>query len=249
MSPKVLWILGFFLWHAEVLAQEEGVRNTEWQKWSVVGGKTIGAGFWVFEGGLENTYSGESFLYSDKSSGVRAGFSYGASSKLDLGLRFTFSLGWGDDYRFNSSSPKLLSRDFKIQALFKIGFVNTGFFSFSMKIEPGFHADFFEGTTVLGFALPVNLQLSWAISRRINLSFLLDSTLIRSDFERGYRHRSCVSIFILMGAGLEIFFTPNFLLHAAVTLGPAGSAGTFRSDGGANIFFATEAKAGLAYRF
>ncbi|MCL2178029.1 MAG: hypothetical protein FWC28_09000 [Proteobacteria bacterium] len=250
MSKKAFWVLGLFLWNAEVLAHQE---------WGVEGGKTVGAGSLAFEGGFEGAFThlgsirNESF--SDNTVGIRAGFSYGALSGLDLGLRFTLNFGWGeiDQYYRNSYYYSTTSSDvttgIKAQVLLKVGFFDTGFLSFAMKVEPGFLADFYSKDTVMGLALPVGFQLGLAFSDRVGVGILLDLPMVLEFGKKGVKNSFLLPI--LMGAGVDVFFTSNFLIHAALTMGPAiNVAGDgWKNVHGGNVIFVAEVKTGIAFRF
>ncbi|MCL2625573.1 MAG: hypothetical protein FWD46_01980 [Cystobacterineae bacterium] len=280
MSKKAFWVLGFFLWSADILAQgrgdmeeEDGAEQQEnagrqpgskkrgprGQDWGVVGGKTLGGGSFAIEGGMEGAFAYLGSIanrsYEDDRIGFRAGFSYGLFSGLDLGLRFTFNLGWGEiqdyyrGYTYVRTTPTDTVPGVKVQALLKVGFFDTGFLSLAMKVEPGFLADFYSGNTVMGLALPVGFQLGLALSRRVSLGILLDMPMVLEFGKQGRKDSFLLPI--LLGAGVDIFFTPNFLLHAALTMGPAinvvGSA--WQSVHGGDVVFVAEVKSGISYRF
>ncbi|MCL2258338.1 MAG: hypothetical protein FWC28_09005 [Proteobacteria bacterium] len=216
MNKKVLWVLGLFLWQAEVLA--------EGQKWSTVGGKTVGRAA-VIDAGVGWP-------------GLHMGLAYGVHTRVDIGFRFSFN--WGVEGSVRSIYPGI-----KLQALLKGNVFDNGFLSFALKFEPGFLAYFYSGRSIfhsgrsmLGFALPLGAQLGLAVAKPVIIGIHLELPMFLTFGEWG-----TFQIPLLMGGGVEYFFTPKFLVNFVLKMGPS-----FNTDGGGTIFV-MEAKLGVAYRF
>jgi hypothetical protein len=198
MNKKALCLLGLFLWHAEALA--------ETQKWSIVGGKTIGQGAVAIDAGVGWP-------------GLHAGLAYGVLSKVDFGMRFSFN--WGVEGSVRSVHPGL-----KLQGLTKVGLFDNGFLSFALKFEPGFLTYFYSGHTMWGFAFPVGAQLGLVVAPPIVVGIHLELPMFLT-FGRG----SSLQIPLLMGGGVEYFFNSRFLADFVLKMGPS-----FNSRGGSAIF-------------
>ena len=146
MNKKALWVVGLFLWQAEVLA--------EGHSWSTVGGKTVGRGAAAIDAGVGWP-------------GLHAGVAYGVFPAIDFGLRFSFN--WGVEGSVRSVHPGI-----KFQGLMKAKLYDNGFLSFALKFEPGFLTYFSSGSSMLGFAFPVGAQLGLAVGGPLALGIHLD---------------------------------------------------------------------------
>jgi len=210
MNKKVLWVLGLFLWQAEVLA--------ETRAFSTVGGKTVGRRAAAMDFGVGWP-------------GAHAGLAYGVLSKMDFGLRFSFN--WGVEGSVKSVHPGM-----KLQGLLKAQLYDDGFLSFGLKFEPGFLSYFYSGSSLWGFTFPIGAQLGWVAADPIVVGIHVDMPMYLT-FGRG----SSLHIPLLMGGGMEYFFTSSLLMNFVLKMGPS-----FNTQGGGAIFV-MEAKVGLAYRF
>jgi hypothetical protein len=163
--------------------------------------------------------------------GLHTGLAYGVHSKVDLGLRFSFN--WGVEGSVKSIHPGI-----KLQALLKGNLFDNGFLSFALKFEPGFLAYFFPGNSTWGFAFPLGAQLGLAVARAVVVGIHLEVPMFLTFGSGG-----SLQVPLLVGGGVEYFFTSKFLANFILKMGPS-----FNTSGGGAIFV-MEAKLGVAYRF
>ena len=191
---------------------------SETPQWSTVGGKTVGRGAAAIDAGIGWP-------------GLHVGTAYGVLSKADMGVRFSFN--WGVEGAVKSMHPGI-----KFQGLLKANLYDKGGLSFALKLEPGFLAYFYSNTTLFGFAFPLGMQLGIAAAAPLVLGIHLDVPMFVTFGSGGSFH-----IPLLMGGGVEYFFSPKFLVNFILKMGPM-----FNTSGGGAVF-AMEAKVGIAYRF
>jgi hypothetical protein len=173
------------------------------QRWSVVGGRTVGAGGNAIEAGLGWP-------------GLSVGYSRGVLDSLDLGVRLSFNYGL----------EGLVTRvvpGAKVQGLLKFRLIDKGAVSLGLTFEPGplFAVDRFGNGTV-AFALPVGLKLGFAVSSALNLGFTFDVPLW-IQFGAG----GGANLPLLPGLGLEYFVKSELLLFFRTRMGPTLRPGGF----------------------
>lgn len=220
-----------------------------------MGGGEEGEGL-AIEVGLEGILSHLGGFWSQKhlsnTYGLRAGFSHGVLGNLDLGFRFFLDFGWGGIERGqadNISYANALLTSVKLQAFLEAKLFDTGFLSLAFKFEPGVWVDFCTGETTIGLEIPVGMQLGLAFSQRVRMGIFLEVPMLL-EFGKKAAGNSLL-IPILMGAGVDILFTPRFLLNVSLAMGPAmhvvGEA--WKNSDEEEVVFAAEAKVGVAFLF
>lgn len=170
--------------------------STEGQRWSIVGGRTAGAGANVVEGGL-----GWPGLY--------ASFSRGVLGNLDLGVRVSFNYG------FEGLVTRVLPGA-KLQGLVKFRLMDSGPVSFGLTFEPGplFAVDRF-GNGVVGFAIPLGAKLGVSVSSAITLGFSFDV-----PFWVQFGGGGGANVPLLPGLGLEYFLKSELAAFFKTRMGP-----------------------------
>lgn len=181
-----------------VVSAEEApaVSATEGQRWSVVGGRTAGAGANTVEGGIGWP-------------GLSVAYARGVASNVDLGVRVTFNYG------LEGLVTRVLPGA-KLQGVVKLRAVDSGPVSFGVVFEPGplFAVDRF-GNGLVGFSLPVSARLGISISSAITLGFSVDVPLW-VEFGAG----GGVNVPILPGLGLEYFLKSELAAFFKARMGP-----------------------------
>jgi hypothetical protein len=168
----------------------------EGQRWSVVGGRTAGAGSNTVEGGIGWP-------------GLSVAYARGVASNVDLGVRVTFNYG------LEGLVTRVLPGA-KLQGVVKFRAVDAGAVSFGLVFEPGplFAVDRF-GNGLVGFSLPVSARLGISLSSAMTLGFSLDVPLW-VEFGGG----GGVNLPILPGLGLEYFIKSELLAFFKARMGP-----------------------------
>lgn len=209
------------------------------QNFSLLTGKTVGAGKSVVGGNYRGLLGLEGF------------FLRGLGDGFDLGVKLGFQL-----YPFEGALPinfgQAVNPGFRIQALLRVKFVESGRISFGMNFEPGFFV-YFPSLyyTAFGILLAVEAQLGIAVSSALNIAIGLQMPVFLS-FGAGtgaapgfvYRYNVHLVWPILAGGGLEYFVRSDVMLFAKFHVGPMINLG---NGGGAGV--GIDLKAGIGWKF
>jgi hypothetical protein len=169
---------------------------TSAQKWSVVGGRTVGANDNAIEAGAGWP-------------GLSVGYSRGVLANLDLGVRVSFTYG------IEGLIRELIPGG-KVQGLLKFRLAESGPISVGLVFEPGpwFAVDRF-GNGRAGFSFPIGVRLGLAVSSAVNLGFSFDVPMWVE-----FGTRSGFNLPLMPGLGLEYFIKSEFLAFFKTRMGP-----------------------------
>lgn len=195
-----------------------GLAHAQGQGWSVLSGKTVGAGNNVFHGQIGWP-------------GLSGTLLHGASSKLDIGGRFTFNYGF-------EGAVEDISPGFKLQGVLRLQLAQIQKVSLGLKFEPGMMLYIEDGAN-FGIALPVGFVVGIPASSALTINAGLDVPL-----SIHFGDNSTAFIPILFGGGMEYFLDNRVALTFNLRLGPGI---VTRGGGGTN--FVLESLFGVAYRF
>ncbi len=189
------------------------------QRWSVVGGRTVGLG-------------GKAMVVDVGWPGVGVSGIFGVASGFDVGVRAAFV--YGVEGVVNAVHPGV-----KAQALLKLRLYDGPRTSVSLTSEPGvlFHSTGIN-QSLLGVAIPVGLRVGIASSSAVHLGFSLEVPLW---FQLG--PAGGVTVPILAGLGTEYFITSQLLAFTRLRMGPSIAVAGPKAD------LAFDAQLGLGYRF
>ncbi|MCU0700870.1 MAG: hypothetical protein MUC96_30550 [Myxococcaceae bacterium] len=173
------------------------------QRWSVVGGRTVGANGNVIEAGLGWP-------------GLSVGYSRGVLDSLDLGVRLSFNYG------LEGLVTRVLPGA-KVQGVLKFRLLDKNALSLALTFEPGplFAVDRFGNGTV-AFSLPVGLKMGLAVSSALTLGFTFEMPLW-IQFGAG----GGANLPLLPGLGLEYFIKSELLVFFRTRMGPTLRPGGF----------------------
>jgi hypothetical protein len=189
------------------------------QPFSVVGARTTGSGQNAVEAGLGWP-------------GVSVAYLRGVSSSVDLGVRGSFT--WGLEGIVTRVMPGL-----KLQGLLKAKLVDSGPLSVGLTFEPGpLFAAPSPGSSVLGFAVPVELKLGIATSNAMTLGITAGV-----PFWVKFGTSGGAYLPVLAGVGLEYFVSSGVVVFFRTRMGPTLAL----SQGTAEFTF--DAELGAAFRF
>ncbi len=218
---------GFFLcWvlaSTAALAQDEGASYGRGQGWSLLAGDTVGQG--------QNALSAQLGW-----PGISLGLLHGATSRFDLGGKFTFNYG-------QEGIVQLVRPGLKLQAWVRLMLARTPQATLALVFQPGPLFYFHDGTTDVGLALPVSLVAGIPVGSAIMLNLALDVPF------HVYFGTGGGPVFpLLVGGGLEYFIDRSLEVNFNVRMGPtifpdAGRRG--RND----AYFTLEALMGVGWRF
>jgi hypothetical protein len=219
------WVLLGVLCLASVaMAQDQGqVSYGRGQGWSVLSGQTMGQG-------------GTALVGQIGWPGVSLGLLHGASSRFDIGGKFSFN--YGREGIVTSVVPGL-----KLQAWVRLMLLESSRVNVGLSFAPGPFFYFYETRTDVGLALPVSLTVGIPVGSAIMLNGGMDIPFYVIFGSGGG------PVFpILVGGGLEYFVDRNLGFHFNVRMGPS----IFPYDDfryRSRALFTMEALFGLAYRF
>lgn len=187
--------------------------------WSVLTGRTVGAGHNV--------------LHPEVGwPGIGATFLHGSTSTFDIGGRFTFDYGGNVAFFVN---PGL-----RFQAVLRFSLLDTGFVSAALYTAPGIGL-YFAGGGAFGILLPIGVQLGIHPSRMVAIALGFDVDLaLAIAFRGGFG----AGIPILFGPGVEFIATPNLAITFNLRLGP----GIAVFEGGSGVGFAFRGLIGIAVK-
>ena len=190
--------------------------------WSVITGRTVGAGAFVIH---------PEFGWP----GLGAAFIYGAGSAFDVGGRFTFNYG--------SELATVIVPGLKMTGFLKFKLLNQQKFSLALRTEPGIGFFFPGGSAGMQIFFPV--YMDFGIHPIPQLGVVLGADL---PFQIGFSFGGGPVFFALpmgFGPGLEFALTPNVQLTFNMRFGP----GIIASGGGAGANFAFKTLMGVAIKF
>ncbi len=185
------WVLAVLVVAASASAQEVG------QRWSVVGGRTVGQG-------------SKAVVVDVGWPGVGVAGWFGAASGVDLGVRASFV--YGVEGAVSAVRPGV-----KGQLLLKLRLFDGDRTSVALTAEPGvfFHSALMS-QTLLGVAVPLGLKVGFASSSAVHLGLSLEVPLW---FQVGPTMQ--VTVPILAGLGTEYFITSQWLVFTRIRMGPS----------------------------
>jgi hypothetical protein len=183
--------------------------------------------------------------------GIEGFFLRGLGDGFDLGAKLGFQL-----YPFEGALPvsfgQGVNAGFRIQAVLRVKFVESGRISFGMNFEPGFFV-YFPSLyyTAFGILLGVEAQFGIAVSSALNIAIGLQMPVF-IGFGAGtgaapgfvYRYNAHLVWPILAGGGLEYFVRSDVMIFAKVHFGPMINLG---NGGGAGV--GMDLKAGIGWKF
>lgn len=218
------WVLvGVLLVSGAAMAQEEGAAYSgRGQGWSVLSGQTMG--------------QGTALVGQVGWPGVSLGLLHGATSRFDIGGKFTFN--YGREGIVTSVVPGL-----KLQAWVRLMLLQSGKVNLGLSFAPGPLFYFHETFTDVGLTLPIALTVGIPVGSALMLNVGLDI-----PFYVIFGTGGGAVVPILLGGGLEYFIDRNLAVNFNVRMGP--SVGTYGNFGGrGNARFTLEALLGIAYKF
>jgi hypothetical protein len=205
------------------LAQEAQPSYGRGQGWSVLAGDTVGAGSNAFVGQIGWP-------------GLSLGLLHGATSRFDIGGKFTFNYG-------QEGIVQIVEPGIKLQAWVRLQLVKTPQASLALTFQPGPLFYFDDGDTDVGMALPVALTVGIPVGSALMLNLGLDIPF------HVYFGTGGGPVFpLLVGGGLEYFIDRSLSLNANVRMGPTLFPGA-RRRGFRDAYFTLEALFGVAWRF
>ncbi|MCI0569739.1 MAG: hypothetical protein L0Y66_03235 [Myxococcaceae bacterium] len=166
------------------------------QGWSVLAGQTVGAGRMAVHGQVGFP-------------GLSAGLLGGVADNFDFGGRFTFNYA-----AEGQTGPGAFIPGLKLQALLRLGLVNTGRFNLALNFEPGPFTYFSRFETYWGLVLPVpGVAIGFPIGSALMINGGLDLPFYVLF---GYG----VYFPVLIRGGLEYFIDRNLALTFNLGFGP-----------------------------
>lgn len=201
-----------------VAQEEEGGGGMP--SWSVMSGRTVGAG-------------SNAFVADVGWPGIEGRFLHGLSSKFDVGGRFSFLYG--------SLVGVHVLPALHFGGVLRAGLVRNGMVSLGLQFEPGIGFGFNDAGSFL-IHFPFEVQVGLSPSRLVNLVFAarLAPTVV-IHFE-GYAR---FVMPIMFGPGAELFLSRDL----AVTLNTRFGPGVDAAGGRAGVAFSFQATFGVGYRF
>jgi hypothetical protein len=187
--------------------------------WSVLTGRTVGAG--------------NNVLHPEVGwPGIGATFLHGSSSKFDIGGRFAFDYG--------SNVAFFVNPGLRFQAVLRFTLLDTGFVSLALYTAPGIGL-YFAGGGAFGILLPIGVQVGIHPSRLVAIALGFDIDLaLGIGFQGGF----AAGIPILFGPGVEFNATRDLAITFNLRLGP----GIGVSGGGSGVGFAFRGLIGIALK-
>ncbi|MFL5343636.1 MAG: hypothetical protein ACJ8AT_02530 [Hyalangium sp.] len=213
------WVLA----STAALAQDEGVSYGRGQGWSLLAGDTVGQG--------QNVLSAQLGW-----PGLSLGLLHGATSRFDLGGKFTFNYG-------QEGIVELVRPGLKFQAWVRLMLARTPQATLALVFQPGPLFYFHDGGTDVGLALPVSLVAGIPVGSAIMLNLALDVPF------HVYFGTGGGPVFpLLVGGGLEYFIDRSLEVNFNVRMGPSifPDSGT---RGRNDAYFTLEALMGVGWRF
>lgn len=203
------------------LTDEGGGASARSERWSVLSGRTVGAGALVIH---------PEFGWP----GVGATILYGSTPTFDIGGKFTFNYGLEGQL---SIAPEL-----KFQAVMRFALMDNGNVSLGLRLEPGIALAFIPDVFGIGILIPVEFAVGFHLTELVSLVIGFDlpiSLLIASSqFGSGVYF----NIPIEFGPGVEFKLDRNLALTFNTRFGPFITAG----GGGAGVNFAFQTLMGIA---
>ena len=179
------------LFAASALAQTSTVVG---QRWSIVGGRTVGVGSNVVEGRLGWP-------------GANAAYWRGLLPQLDVGARVGFIYAV-------EGLPSRVVPGFKANALAKLRLLDADKVSLALSFEPGLFGVFDRaGAATLAVSLPVGLKLGYATSSALCVGLSLDVPL-------WVQFGGTVHVPLFAGLGVEYFLSSDLAVFALARMGP-----------------------------
>ncbi|MCA2978778.1 MAG: hypothetical protein INH41_31195 [Myxococcaceae bacterium] len=206
MSAAVLLVVLVLAAGDEAPSTTTSPPATEGQRWSVVGGRTLGAGGNAVEASLGWP-------------GLSVGYRRGVLGPLDVGARLTF------DYALEGL-PTQVAPVGKVQGLLRLRLLDAGAVSLGLTFEPGalFTVDRF-GNGVPAVVLPLGLKLGYAVSSALSLGASFDAPLwVQLGAGGG------LNVPLLPGLGVEYFLRSELVAFFRARMGP-----TLRPSGGVEL--------------
>jgi hypothetical protein len=213
------FVVGLLLVSGTALAQEAGYSRG--QGWSVLSGQTVGQG---------NVLTGQVGW-----PGVSLGLLHGATSRFDIGGKFSFN--YGREGIVTSTVPGI-----KFQAWLRLMLLQTSQLNVGLTFAPGPLFYFYDGYTDVGLALPLGLTLGLPVGSALMLNVGVDVPFYVLFGSGGG------PVFpLLVGGGLEYFVDRNLAVTFNVRMGPSiGAYGYYVRRNDAR--FTLDATIGVAYR-
>ncbi|PTL78481.1 hypothetical protein [Vitiosangium sp. GDMCC 1.1324] len=215
-------LVGVLLVSGAAMAQGEGVSYGRGQGWSVLSGQTVGQGSTVLEGQVGWP-------------GLSLGVLHGATSRFDIGGKFTFN--YGREGIVTAVVPGL-----KLQAWVRVMLLENSKLNLGLSFAPGPLFYFYDNFTDVGLALPISLTVGIPVGSALMLNAGLDIPFYVIFGSGGG------PVFpLLLGGGAEYFIDRNLAVTFNLRMGPTiGAYGDFRGRGSAR--FTLEALFGVAYK-
>lgn len=199
-------LMASLLLPAGALAQEAGTYRGGGQGWSVLSGRTVGAGRLALHGQAGFP-------------GISLGLLGGLSNRFDVGGRVTFN------YALEGRTDRGgFDNELKLQVPLRLGLMDTGRFNLGLHFEPGPLFWFHRFHTDYGLALPLGLVAGFPVGSAMMVSASLEVPFYVL-FDIG------VYTPLLFGGGLEYFIDRSLAVTLNLRMGP-----TFRSVGGGSPF-------------
>ncbi|WP_224244124.1 hypothetical protein [Hyalangium gracile] len=219
-------VAGFFLCSllaaTGAFAQEEQASYGRGQGWSLLAGDTVGAN--------QNVLSAQIGW-----PGLSLGLLHGASSRLDLGGKFTFNYG-------QEGIVEIVEPGIKLQGWVRLMLARTPQATLALVFQPGPLFYFHDGDTDVGLALPVSLVAGIPVGSAIMLNLGLDV-----PFHVYFGSGGGPVFPLLAGGGLEYFIDRSLQVNFNVRMGPSIIPESGRR-GRSDAYFTLEALMGVAWR-
>ena len=189
-------------------------------QWSVLSGRTVGAGQDVIHGqagwpGISGTYL------------------HGMSPTVDLGGLFAFNYGV-------ENSTCCIWPELKFAAVGRLNIVDTPKYNIGIGAQPGLLLFFPSGgSTQTGIAIPLSFAAGFPVSPQVMVVAGADVA-----FDIFFTSGSYVVIPILFGGGVEYMIEHNLLLTFSLRMGPVIGAGSV-----SGTTFGLNGLLGIAYKF
>lgn len=194
---KLAWMLAVLAVPATAMGQEaRGARAAAAAApWSVTSARLVP--------------SGQSALHAQIGwPGLSATFRHGASSRFDVGARFSFNYGF--------ENIAFVLPGFKLQAVTRLQLVESDRFNFGLMFDPGMFFYFQPQTTVIGLTLPVKFAMGIPVGSALMLNLGMDVPFLIQ-----FTPSTAASMQLLFGGGLEYALDRNLLLTFNARFGPA----------------------------
>jgi len=187
-------VVGMLLVSGAAMAQEGYSRG---QGWSVLSGQTVGQGATVLDGQLGWP-------------GISLGLLHGATSRFDIGGKFSFN--YGREGIVTSVVPGI-----KLQAWMRLMLLQSSQVNVGLSFAPGPLFYFYDDNyTDVGLSLPLSLTLGMPVGSALMLNIGVDVPFY-VIFGRGGG-----PVFpLLVGGGLEYFVARNLAIDFNVRMGPS----------------------------